>query len=95
MNNDNKLKEILSQLDSSELEELLSIVKENKTSQGVSSVNKKGKFSMKEIDFLSEYYPKHGIKWCCDHLDRTILSIEKKVKKLGLVLIRLQYTHQT
>lgn len=86
MSNMNKLTEILSKLDQIELEELLNIVKENKNKEDkdVAIVNRKGKFTMKEVDFLSEYYPKHGAEWCCEHLGRTFTSIVKKTEKLGL-----------
>lgn len=94
MSNLKQLKEILSKLDEDELEELLDIVKENKDNEDKDIVisssilknrsNRKTRFSMDEIDFLSEYYPKHGTQWCVDHLGRTPASIKKKVEELGL-----------
>ena len=83
MNKVDKLQEILSKLDTDELEELLDIVKENK------KVNenlplKRGRFSMKEIDFLIEYYPKRGGQWCADELRRHFKSIWTKADHLGL-----------
>ncbi len=93
MNNLKKLTEILAKLDTNELEELLDIVKENKNKEDKDITNRKGKFSMKEVDFLSEYYPKHGTQWCVDHLGRTPESILKKAEKLGLSFQPIEDPH--
>ncbi len=83
MNNDDKLKEILSKLDSDELEELLNIVKEKKQVDDPTRL-KRGRYSMTELDDLIKYYPLHGPQWCASYLNRNLISIQKKSSELSL-----------
>lgn len=41
-------------------------------------------YSKKELDFLKEFYPKFGLKFCIEKLDRDSRSIKKKVSNLNL-----------
>ena len=42
------------------------------------------KFTNDELTFLNEYYPTKGIKYCAEKLNRTEISIQRKVSKLKL-----------
>lgn len=42
------------------------------------------RFTESEINFIKEYYPDYGSKFCADKLDRSIDSIQSKASRLGI-----------
>jgi hypothetical protein len=44
----------------------------------------KQKFTQEELNFLFKKYPTNGIKYCAEQLNRTEISIQRKVSKLKL-----------
>ena len=43
-----------------------------------------GTYTKKEINFLKKNYPIHGSKFCQNELNRGVISIQNKVRVLGI-----------
>ena len=49
------------------------------------------KYNEEELKFIKENYPIHGSKYCADKLGRSENAINKKIKKMGLII---KWKHQ-